>query len=120
MTTNPAQVAITNAIQDALIAAAVDPKNTLDRKDVSETTMQVAKEVKPIVDHMTNNEAWYQSRVVWSAIVSAGVVAAGIFGIQSGSIDQKELVEYGILVGAAISGALNLWSRYIAKKPLGA
>jgi hypothetical protein len=120
MTTNPAQTAITNAIQDALIAAAAKPDNSLTNADVNKTTAAVASEVKPVIDHLTNNEPWYQSRVAWSAIVSFIVVVAGLFGIQSGAIDQKELVEYGVLAGSAIAGALNIWARYFAKKPLGA
>lgn len=79
----------------------------------------VAKEVKPVVDHLTNQEPWYRSRVTWGAIASIALPLLGAFGVSSDIIDSDQFVALGLAVGTAAGGLLTLYGRWAAKKPIG-
>ncbi|WP_336800479.1 hypothetical protein [Kaistia sp. MMO-174] len=78
---------------------------------------EVAKD--PAIQHMTNTEPWYQSRVTWGALVA---IASGLFAIGGRALpveDQGTLVNIAVAVASAIGGAITLYGRWAARKPLG-
>lgn len=85
----------------------------------------VSKEVQPIIDHLTNNEAhWYQKRSFWSAIVSIGGVVllpiAAKFGLEGYLAPENH--EMAVDALTKLSGALAAYLAYragTATKPLG-
>lgn len=108
-----------------LIAGAV--REAVSRPDVpaSPAAVQpIAKEVEkavlPQVEHLTNSEPWYQSRVTWSAIVMVGTAVASLaFGATVTADDQAMWTSLGVAAMTLLSASLNLYARYFAKKPLG-
>lgn len=110
---------IRNAITDALLAAAASNTNSLQQADVGKTTTMVNAEVKPIVQHLTNNEPWYQSRVTWGAIIAMSAPVLGYVGIQADILDPDEAVRIAVGAMSVIGGAISLWGRWVARKPIG-
>ena len=79
----------------------------------------VRREVAPQIEHLTNSEPWYRSRVTWGVIVSMGSSALGIAGLSVDSADSAMLVEMGMAAGAFIGGAITIYGRWRARKPIG-
>jgi len=111
---------IAREITGALVRAAAAPSNSLQPSEVNGVAGQVIAAVAPIVAHATNTEPWYQSRVVWGAIVSALVPILGAIGVATDWIDPNTAVNTGIALGSVIGGVLTLYGRLRAKKPIGA
>jgi len=80
---------------------------------------QVVKAITPVVEHLTNNEPWYRSRVTWGAVASIVLPLLGIAGVTSDVISSEEFVSLGLAVGSAAGGLLTLYGRWKARKPLG-
>ena len=73
----------------------------------------------PVVDailHSTNNEPWYQSRVVWGQIITVVGLVTSAAGLNMGVSTQAILVSLGVTLSGP---AIALWGRYMAKKPIG-
>lgn len=87
--------------------------------NASDISNAVAKEVQPVVDHLTNQEPWYRSRVTWGAIASIALPLLGAFGVSSDIIDSDQFVALGLAIGTAAGGLLTLYGRWAAKKPMG-
>jgi hypothetical protein len=70
---------VTNALQDEASKSSNNLTMTDAKKIAPAVTTkveeQVRAEMQPVIDHLTNNEPWYQSRVTWGALIAA---AAGI------------------------------------------
>ena len=81
---------------------------------------EVVKEVAAKVEHVTNNEPWYQSRVTIGALVSMGTGMAGLFGVAVSPQDAEAIVAICMALGTAAGGAITLYGRWAAKKPIGA
>lgn len=79
-----------------------------------------ADAVTPLIDHATNSEPWYQSRVTWGAIAAIAVPLLGVVGVGSDIITAEELTVWGMAAGSAAGGVLTLYGRWRAKKPMGA
>lgn len=117
----------------ALAKEADKKSNTLTQTDVNKIAPQVTqkveevikKEVQPIIDNATNNEAhWWQKRSFWSSIVSiVGVVAVPIaarYGLE-GYLTQENL-DVAVDTLTKLSGVLAAYLAYragTALKPLG-
>lgn len=119
MTSTPSED-IKAAVRVGVEAAAASGTNDLDRKDVSSVTAKVASEVVPVVLHATNNEPWYRSRVTWGALGSIVLPLLGFIGVSSDIVTLDEFVAGGLAVGTMISGAITLYGRWKAKRPIGA
>lgn len=78
---------------------------------------RVAQELEPIVDHLTNAEAWWQSRVTLGSLtgIVGGAITIGA-GIAAGSLDP-ELYAGGL--AAFLGGGFALYGRWMAARPLG-
>jgi hypothetical protein len=106
---------VDTAIKEAVLTG------VLNSKDGSATTISkaVTDQVQPVVDHLTNQEPWYRSRVTWGAIASIALPLLGAFGVSSDIIDADQFVALGLAVGTAAGGLLTLYGRWAAKKPIG-
>jgi hypothetical protein len=83
----------------------------------------VRKEVIPRIEHLTNNEPWYQSRVTLGAIAA---IISGILALLWYNIDeqaQSRFVELALTLGPIIlpvlGGSYALIGRWISRKPIG-
>jgi hypothetical protein len=117
----------------AAVAAAVvkSIEQTARRPDVAianDNAREVAEQltpaimrqaVEPVLEHLANAEPWYQSRVTWGAIISTAVPLLGAVGIAVDWIDPDEAAALGVALGTVIGGALTLYGRWKAKRPLG-
>jgi hypothetical protein len=123
---------IGQGIQRGVSQAADNPHIPLAPKDaprvaqaaIVETVQQVRnhpqiQEMAARIEHVTNNEPWYQSRVTWGAIVGIGTGLLGALGMSLDSADQAQLIQAGVGAGAVISGLITLYGRWAARKPLG-
>jgi hypothetical protein len=110
---------VAGAVVAALTAAASNPANSLEKRDVSHTAEKVIANVVPMVEHVTNQEPWYQSRVTWGAIVSTAIPILGAFGVATDWIEPDEAVAFGVALGSLIGGVITIYGRWRAKKPLG-
>lgn len=108
-----------SAIAAGVTRAATDTSVASQPRDVGVVTAKVVKEVAPIVDHLTNNEPWFRSRVTWGAIASIALPLLGAFGVSSDIIDADQFVALGLALGTAAGGVFTLYGRWKAKKPIG-
>lgn len=114
---------IQNVIRSAIVAgaaaAAASPSTNATPSDTREIAARVEREVAPVVAHATNSEPWYQSRVTLGSLLGIVAGIVGIFGYSFGIEDQAKVVDLIIALAPVIGGALALYGRWAAKKPLG-
>lgn len=77
----------------------------------------VRRELEPVIEHVTNQEPWYQSRVTLGAAAS---ILSGVAGLAGFAIGADDLVTILTMVGPVLGGAFALYGRWKARKPLGA
>jgi len=120
---------LTGAIRGAVEQVVRSPLNNAPREQSREIASQVIQEVRqnPVVKeivakatHATNSEPWYQSRVTIGALVSMGAGAAGLFGFAVSPEDAEAIIGITMAAGTAVGGAITLYGRWVAKKPIGA
>lgn len=87
-------------------------------------TVAVAREVAPVIEHLTNNEPWYQSRVTLGALLTVIAAVAGIWGYSFPAETQSKILDTVLalapLIGPLVGAAVVLWGRWVARKPIGA
>lgn len=110
---------VTSAVVAAVKEAASSPANDLQAKDVGAVAKAVSENITPLVEHATNTEPWYQSRVTWGAIGAIMLPIAGALGVSADVISADEFVALGIAAGTVASGLLTLYGRYVARRPIG-
>lgn len=114
-------------VVNALQKEADKPSNQMTNQDVNNVAPvvqakvedQLTKQVQPVIDHLTNNEPWYQSRQTWVAILGLLSSVLAIFGVAFPAEVQAQVL--GIItaiVGIITTGTL-IYNRYFAKKPIG-
>ena len=113
------KTAIRDAIWHGVFAAANSSATDMSTSDTTVAYEKVANNVLPVVEHLTNNEPWYQSRVTWGAIGSIALPLLGLVGVTSDVIDADEFIALGLTLGAAASGLFTLYGRWKARKPIG-
>lgn len=111
--------ALRNIIAAGVQQVAERQTTALSPFEVPAVTNAVVKEILPAVAHATNTEPWYQSRVTWGAIGAIVLPLIGFFGVTSDIISLDEFVVGGMALGSAVSGALTLYGRWKARKPIG-
>lgn len=109
-------VAVINGVQGA---AALHTTNTTV-SDAGQVASKVLTEVAPIVAHVTNTEPWYQSRVTWGAIIAVAGPLLSVLGVSSDILDPDLAVSISTAVVSVVGGALTLYGRWKARKPIGA
>ncbi len=110
---------VTNAIIDRLVQAPSVPVSKQNSVVVKpEVRDAVAQEVAPVIEHLTNNEPWYQSRVSWGALFA---ILGGIATIGTAAANGETNMEVYTTAGMSILGGVTtLYGRWAARKPIGA
>lgn len=88
-------------------------------RDIGPVSEAIAREIAPTVMHKANAEPWYQSQVTIGALVSIGTGVLALFGIAVSPQDAELFIGVGVAAGTAIGGAITLYGRWKAKKPIG-
>lgn len=105
-------------IFDRLVRDPEVPVGPIDRIIVQPTIERaVEEEVAPVIEHLTNNEQWYQSRVTLGSIAAILCGVAGLFGY---ALDVQQATELIVIAGSIIGPAFALYGRWKARKPIGA
>lgn len=107
---------VLRGVIDGVIDRALPSATPVERVNATE---ELNDRLIPILQHETNNEPWYRSRVTWGAIGSIALPLLGIIGVTSDIVTLDEFVAGGIAVGAMISGIVTLYGRWAARKPIG-
>ena len=104
-----------------LKVAAENPAISLQREDVPRVTAGVVDALAPIVQHATNAEPWYQSRVTWGVIVAGlSTIAKPLVGELPISAEQTvDIVNALATAGQAFGFGLTLYGRWRARRPIG-
>lgn len=117
----PATVSPTlaNAIVDAARVVAQDPATPLTPAQAPVVAREIVEHVArdPRVQHVTNNEPLYQSRVALGSIGTMLSSAFAVVAMLRNGIYDPELLSPPIV--AFLGGAFALYGRFVAKKPLG-
>jgi hypothetical protein len=110
------------AIDKAIDKVAKSPSLSLEKKDASAVKeivkVEVEKEVQARVEHQTDTEPHYSSRNIWGSIVGLMTAAEQIRVYWTDGVPQT-VQEWLIPVGIIVAALTPLYSRFIAKKPLG-
>lgn len=127
-------VDIKGTIQKSLDTQATKDSNQMSASDAAKVAPPVAndvekevvRQVQPIIDHLTNQEPWYQSRVTWGAILAGVAGLANLAGYSFSIEDQQYWVDttmqaVTLITGIAslLGGAYAWYGRWRAQKPIG-
>jgi hypothetical protein len=117
---SPVVRAIANAAADGTQKAAEKP-NAMNPAAVaqsrSDVLVEVAKAVEPVLEHVTNNEPWYQSRVTLGSLGTIVTSGLAIWGLVANGLTDVQLLSPPII--AIATASLALYGRWAARKPLG-
>ena len=92
---------------------------TPDTSDVIASRAMEVLRSDPALEHVTNAEPWYRSRVTVGAILSAAAPVLGLIGFQVSPESRDLLVGVIVALGSVVGPALTLYGRWVAKRPLG-
>ena len=117
-----------SAVEAAVIAAVEDDRVPLSapkgrvRRAAAAVKQQVTRKVAadPSMQHITNTEPWYQSRVTIGALISALALALGAAGVSLAPEDRELLVAVGLGLGGLVGPLTTLYGRWRARRPIGA
>lgn len=122
---------IASVVKDAIHKASEDPKTSLVPKDANAIAKEITpkiekhvnKEATAVLTNYTNNEPWYQSRVIIGLIVSLVFKLAGILWPSLGlsGVDEEEVTQKILLVVSALGDLYAFYGRTLASrsKPIG-
>lgn len=99
---------------------AADPYINVTKDDAPAVTQIVEDKLAPVINHLTNNEPWYQSRVTWGAIITTVASLCSAFGFALAPEDIDVIVGFVTAAGTLIGAGVTLYGRWKATKPLGA
>jgi hypothetical protein len=121
---------IVTQILAGLVQSPHVPINQSNAHDAAPVVRKVVREAVedemiPRLEHVTNQEPWYQSRVTWGSIISIAAGVLGIFGLaQWDEADQADKVEQIMalvpVVAPILGGVISLIGRWFSTKPIGA
>lgn len=111
--------AITAIIASGVRSVAVNPGTALSTAEAGPVAKAITEQVLPGLQHATNTEPWYQSRVTWGAIVSIGTGLLGAVGVATDWIDPDQVIALGLGLGSVVGGLVTLYGRWKARKPIG-
>ena len=114
--TNDVRKLVTKAVS----SAAASPNLAIQQSDVPAVSERVVAEVAPAIEHLTNTEGWYKSRVVWGVLIAAAsTVAKPIAGEVFDAVQTQDIVDAFAAGGQLFGFGLTMYGRWIAKKPIG-
>ncbi|WP_104839237.1 hypothetical protein [Sinorhizobium fredii] len=115
-----------NKIIGAVVSAVGNPAVPAQPGAVSPIAEAVTKKIAPEIIAATNNEPWWQSRVMWGSIVAiAAPIAAPLLSWVIGetvtiSADEQANIAAALAAaGSAVGGLLAIYGRFRARKPIG-
>lgn len=115
---NPLLIPIIGGIADKVLDRLIaSPQTTVTQAEAPVVRQEVADAVAPVVEHLTNNEPWYRSRVTIGALTS---IVSGIFMLFGVALDVETIAVLVSTALAVIGGFVSLYGRWKATKPLGA
>lgn len=112
------KTSIENAIAEGVKTAVNSPVTDATRPDIPVIAEAAQKAAAPYIDHITDNEPFFQSRVVIGSVMT--ILGSGydmILNFTDGTIPTFNEIS-GPLT-AIIGAGFCLYARYGAKKPLG-
>lgn len=95
-----------------------DPNVNLTNATSKEIQHTVTKEITAVVMNQTNQEPWYQSRILLSQYMTLIVAALGVFGIVIEPEYAEIIIGVVVTVGSLVNPLTTLYARLFAKKPL--
>lgn len=116
---NSAQEKLETKIAAAVINAVGDPAVPAQPAAAAPIIDAVTAKIAPEIISATNNEPWYQSRVTLGAILAASAGLLGVFGYAFPAEVQGKVIDLVIALGPVIGGAIALYGRWAARKPIG-
>ncbi|AWM23459.1 hypothetical protein [Sinorhizobium fredii] len=108
-----------NKIIGAVVSAVGNPAVPAQPGAVSPIVDAVTSKILPEIISATNNEPWYRSRVTLGAILAAAAGVLGMFGYAFPADVQGKVIDLIIALGPVIGGAIALYGRWAARKPIG-
>ncbi|GEC33570.1 hypothetical protein N181_25220 [Sinorhizobium fredii USDA 205] len=108
-----------NKIIGAVVSAVGNPAVPAQPGAVSPIVEAVTSKILPEIINATNNEPWYRSRVTLGALLAAISGILGAFGYALPAELQGNVIDLIIALGPVVGGALALYGRWAAKKPIG-
>ena len=111
---------VAGRVAESLTRSPYVPVQKADAPVVKEEVAEVLqKEVAPVIEHLTNNEPWYRSRVTWGAIfaILGGVATIGTMAANGVPLSWET---YGTPALSIWGGVQALYGRWKARKPIGA
>ena len=120
---------VVDVIASAVQKVARDPAQPIEPHQAPVVAREVAsaaiedprlKQLDAQVQHATNNEPAWRSRVTIGAVVAGVAGVLGAFGIVVAPEDQELIAAALTALGTGIGVATTLYGRWKAKKPLGA
>lgn len=122
---NNAQKKLENKIAAAVITTVANPAVPADAAAAGPIINAVTSKIAPEIINATNNEPWWQSRVVWGSIVAiAAPLAAPLLSWVIGetvTISAEEQANIAAALaagGAALGGLFAIYGRFVARKPI--
>jgi hypothetical protein len=106
---------IASRIADRLVKS---PSVPIEAPEKPVVKVEVAKELQPVLEYLTNNEPFYKSRVSWGALFA---ILGGIATIGAAAANGETNTEVYTTAGMSIFGGITtLYGRWKSRKPLGA
>ncbi|ASP84752.1 hypothetical protein [Sinorhizobium meliloti] len=122
---NNAQKKLENKIAAAVITTVANPAVPADAAAAGPIIDAVTSKIAPEIINATNNEPWWQSRVVWGSIVAiAAPLAAPLLSWVIGETvtisaeEQANIAAALAAAGAALGGLFAIYGRFVARKPI--
>ena len=107
---------VEDAFRDPSVAAQSDRPGPAAR-EVAERVVRA--EVAPVLEHVTNSEPWYRSRVTWGALISFATPLLGLAGVRVEPGDAESITSLVLGLGPVIGAVVTLYGRWVASRPLG-
>ena len=84
-----------------------------------EVESKLTKQLLPMIQHVTNQEPWYRSRVTIGNLVSGVCLLLAVGGVKISADDQLIAIEVIGAVGIIGGNLYSLYGRWRARKPIG-
>lgn len=107
-------------IAEAVSEVARDPGTPLSNKDAKPVADELNNKLGPWILNLTNNEPWYQSRVIWGLIIAGvGTIVRPIAGEIFTTEQATQWAESLSTLGTFAALGFAFYSRAVARKSIG-
>lgn len=107
-----------DAIEKKIADTVIRPEVPAKLDAIEPITEAVLEEVAPQIEHLTNSEPWWQSRVTLGAIIIIVTRLLAHFGYKIPEELHGAILDLLIAFGPYFGAGLALWGRYGARRPL--